>query len=94
MRPICTTCGKNYCAVNYNRAGVTHYRSMCDECGRKKNKLKPRRPKWTSKGYKKKTACDYAASKVYSLVKSPSFTLMVIWTTQKCLIYGVYVLTV
>ena len=63
MRPVCNTCGKNHCAVNYNRAGITHYRSICDECGRKKNKLKPRNPKWKTKGYKKKTACDLCGFK-------------------------------
>ena len=57
-RPICTTCNKNYCAVNYLREGVTHYRSMCDECGRKKNKLKPRKSTWAKSGYKKKATCD------------------------------------
>ena len=62
-RPICKTCGKNHSAVNYIREGVTHYRSMCDECGRKKNKLKPRRPKWSSKGYKKKATCDLCGFK-------------------------------
>jgi hypothetical protein len=57
-RPICNTCNKNYCAVNYLREGVTHYRSMCDECGRKKNKLKPRKATWAKNGYKKKATCD------------------------------------
>jgi phage terminase large subunit GpA-like protein len=51
MRPICAICDRNFCAVNYKRGEVTHYRSMCDECGRKKNKLKPRSPKWKNKGY-------------------------------------------
>lgn len=58
MRPICQTCNKNFCAINYNRNGITHYRSGCDECGRKKAKLKPRRPNWNKSGYKKKTTCD------------------------------------
>jgi len=58
MRPICKHCNKNYCAINYHRNDITHYRSKCDECGRVKNKLKPRTPKWKSKGYKKKTTCD------------------------------------
>ena len=57
-RPICKLCNQNSCAINYKRGDVTHYRSICDECGRKKNKLKPRVPKWKSKGYKKKTICD------------------------------------
>lgn len=58
MRPICKTCNKNFCAVNYKRDGVTHYRSICDECGRKKNKKKPREPSWQKAGYKKKATCD------------------------------------
>ena len=57
-RPICKTCNKNPCAVNYNRNGVTHYRSICDECGRKKAKLKPRKPLWQKGRYKKKAKCD------------------------------------
>jgi hypothetical protein len=58
LRPICKTCGKNHCAVNYIREGITHYRSGCDECGRKKKKLKPRTPRWMAAGYKKKPTCD------------------------------------
>ena len=58
MRPICKICGKNNTAVNYKRDGITHYRSTCDECGRKKNKLKPREPSWQKAGYKKKATCD------------------------------------
>jgi hypothetical protein len=58
LRPICKTCGKNHCAVNYIREGITHYRSGCDECGRKKKKLKSRIPRWQSAGYKKKPTCD------------------------------------
>lgn len=63
MRPICTHCGKNFCAINYKREGVTHYRSMCDECGRKKEKKKPRKANWTKSGYKKKTQCDLCGFK-------------------------------
>lgn len=58
MRPICKLCNKGFCAVNYKRNQVTHYRTICDECGRKKNKLKPRKANWTKSGYKKKTQCD------------------------------------
>lgn len=58
MRPICQTCNKNFCAINYIRGGVTHYRSKCDECGRKKAKLKPRKPNWQRSRYKKKATCD------------------------------------
>ena len=58
QRPICKKCNKNHTAINYIRNGVTHYRSTCDECGRKKNKLKPRQPSWQKSGYKKKATCD------------------------------------
>ena len=57
-RPICKECNKNVCAINYKRNGITHYRSICDECGSKKKKLKPRKPKWMTSGYKKKKQCD------------------------------------
>lgn len=57
-RPICKVCNKNYSAINYIREGITHYRSMCDECGRKKKKLKPRRSNWIRSGYQKKSNCD------------------------------------
>lgn len=62
-RPVCPICNKGRCAINYRKLGIPHYRSMCDECGRKKNKLKPRSPKWKNKGYKKKTACDLCGFK-------------------------------
>ena len=58
MRPICKTCNKNVCAVNYKRNDITHYRSICDECGRKKKKLGTRTPTWKKANYKKKTKCD------------------------------------
>mgnify|MGYP003344704818 FL=1 len=58
MRPFCKTCNKNFCAINYIRNDKTYYRSVCDECGRNKNKLKPRKATWVKSGYKKKTTCD------------------------------------
>ena len=63
IRPICKKCNQNMCAINYNRNGITHYRSICDECGRKKNKLKPRKPNWTKSSYKKKATCDVCGFK-------------------------------
>jgi transcription elongation factor Elf1 len=36
---------------------------MCDECGRKKNKKKPRVPGWQKAGYKKKATCDLCGFK-------------------------------
>jgi hypothetical protein len=58
IRPLCNTCNKNFKAVNYKRNGITHYRSLCDECGRKKNNLTARVPNWQKAGYKKKPTCD------------------------------------
>jgi len=49
--------------VNYIREDVTHYRSLCDECGRKKSKKKPRVPSWQKAGYKKKNTCDLCGFK-------------------------------
>ena len=57
-RPICKTCNTSYCAVNYKRVGITHYRSVCDECGKKKGKKKPKIHTWEKAGYKKKNKCD------------------------------------
>lgn len=63
QRPMCKKCNKNHAAINYKREGVTHYRSICDECGRKKQKQKPHKANWTKSGYKKKAACDLCGFK-------------------------------
>ena len=62
-RPICKTCNKNHNAINYKRNGVTHYRSICDGCGRAKAKKKPRVFNWEKSGYKKKPHCDLCGFK-------------------------------
>lgn len=59
MRPICKVCGVLPCARNYVRNDVVHYRTYCENCRRRKKKLPPQRPLWSSRGYKKKTTCDY-----------------------------------
>jgi hypothetical protein len=58
MRPLCSVCKKNYCAPNYYRDGVRHYRSKCSECIRKKRDVKLPNPRWKSAGYTKKAQCD------------------------------------
>ena len=63
QRPICKTCNKNHVAINYKRDGITHYRSICNECGRKKNKQKSHKANWTKSGYKKKATCDLCGFK-------------------------------
>lgn len=72
IRPICKHCNKNPCAINYIRDNKRHYRSTCDECGRKKNKLKPRHPNYEKAGYKKKTICDNCG---YKALYSPQMTV-------------------
>lgn len=62
-RPICKTCNKSYCAINYKRDGVTHYRSICDGCGKKKPKTKANMATWEKVGYKKKATCDLCGFK-------------------------------
>ena len=57
-RPVCKSCNQRYVAVNYIKEDVTHYRSTCDSCARKKRKVKPVQPKWKLKGYTKKLLCD------------------------------------
>ena len=62
-RPICKACNKNYSAINYIRNGITHYRSICDDCGKKKPKSKPKQHAWEKAGYKKKHYCDICGFK-------------------------------
>ena len=63
QRPICKKCNRNHAAINYKRNEVTHYRSICDECGKKKKKQKPLKANWTKSGYKKKATCDLCGFK-------------------------------
>ena len=63
MRPICKLCNKNHSAINYKRAGITHYRSICDDCGKKKPKDKAKVSSWVKSGYKKKATCDLCGFK-------------------------------
>lgn len=63
IRPICKTCNKNPCAINYIRKNKKYYRSLCDDCGKKKIKKKPLIPLWEKAGYKKKTSCDICGYK-------------------------------
>ena len=39
-RPFCKICNSNHTAINYHRNGKVYYRKLCDNCGRKKEKLK------------------------------------------------------
>lgn len=58
IRPICKVCNKLPRAPAYYRNNKRYYRSRCNTCIAKNKKLKVPIPRWQSKGYKKKTACD------------------------------------
>lgn len=62
-RPMCFRCNKEPCAINYIRKGKTHYRKICDSCGKQKTIKKPKVHNWEHAGYKKKPACDLCGFK-------------------------------
>ena len=57
-RPRCLSCNQRFCAVNYHRDGVAHYRSRCENCIKRNRRQKPPVARWTQSGYKKKPTCD------------------------------------
>lgn len=57
-RGICCACQQRHVAVNYTKDGITHYRTKCDACLKKRKNPKPIEPRWKSTGYKKKMQCD------------------------------------
>ena len=56
-RKICTACNQRPVAVNYVKEGVTHYRKICDTCGRA-GKKNMEVPAWAKAGYRKKPQCE------------------------------------
>jgi len=57
-RPMCNSCNKVPCKVNYIKNGVPHYRRQCASCISPKSKLPPFKPRWAAGGYQKKPHCD------------------------------------
>lgn len=57
-RPMCQVCRSKLVAINYIKDNITHYRSKCYSCIRKKRGARPAQPKWQKAGYKKKSKCD------------------------------------
>ena len=57
-RPLCKSCGKRPCAVNYHKDNIPHFRTRCNTCIRRGANLKPQQPKWFINGYKKKPHCE------------------------------------
>ena len=62
-RPVCKACNQRFCAVNYLKDEVTHYRTRCEYCLKKGRRIKPPEPRWKTAGYKKKTTCDLCGFK-------------------------------
>ena len=57
-RPLCLVCKQRFCAVNYYRDEQAHYRSRCEHCIKKNQRIKPPIARWQTAGYKKKPMCD------------------------------------
>jgi hypothetical protein len=55
MRPLCKTCRKKPCGINYYKQDKTFYRSQCDTCAKD---ARPKKPRWSQSGYKKKSTCE------------------------------------
>lgn len=58
FRPLCQSCRKRPAAINYIKDNITHFRTRCNGCIRKNNKLRPQQPSWGKAGYKKKPHCE------------------------------------
>jgi len=77
-RTICS-CGKRPIAINYKKDGITHYRSICSACAKKKSNKKNKR----YKGYTRKHICEKCGFKasypeqlnVYVINNNPSITM-------------------
>ena len=57
-RGFCCVCHQRPVAINYRKDEITHYRSKCDTCIKKKKNPKAFVPRWQERGYKKKMVCD------------------------------------
>ena len=51
-------CNQRPRAINCYRGQQVYYRSRCEDCIKKRKKIKPAVPKWKQHGYKKKPTCD------------------------------------
>ncbi len=69
-RPLCKTCQEKPRAYGYRKNKKIYWRSQCDSCIRKKNKLKTGyMPKWHQAGYRKKNRCELCGFKAKSNVQ-------------------------
>lgn len=57
-RSLCYACHQRPVAINYTNNGITHYRTRCDACLKKRKNPKPFVPRWKSAGFEKKLKCD------------------------------------
>ena len=58
MRPMCLACNQRFRAVAYHTDNGIQYRKLCENCIRRKRKIKPPEPRWQGTGYEKKPTCD------------------------------------
>jgi len=54
-RPLCKSCKRRPCAVNYKKGRKTYYRSKCEQCVQGRT---PSIPMWYQLGYRQKDKCD------------------------------------
>lgn len=55
MRPLCNSCKKKPCAINYYKEGRAYYRTKCDTCAAGAT---PKAPRWYQLGYRQKDYCE------------------------------------
>ena len=55
MRPLCKTCNKKPCAINYYKNKKPYYRSQCDSCS---SGTTPSKPRWYLQGYRQLDYCE------------------------------------
>jgi hypothetical protein len=60
MRPLCKTCKKKPCAINYYKDKKAYYRSKCDSCAAGTT---PGAPLWYRLGYRQLDHCEKCAYK-------------------------------
>lgn len=57
-RPLCLNCKQRFCAINYYRETQVYYRSRCETCIKKNQRVKSPVARWITAGYKKKPTCE------------------------------------
>ena len=58
MRPICQSCNQSPRAVAYHSSETINYRTLSENCIKRKKRIPLPVARWKSSGYKKKPTCD------------------------------------